>query len=430
MGLRNPFRIEINRENGDLYVADYSPDAGQANPGRGPAGHGKWAIVRKPANYGWPYCATAELPYVDYDFATGKSGAQFNCAAPVNESPHNTGLRELPPVEQPDMWYSYSRSAEFPELGTGGIGPMAGPVYDFDEKATHGRNSRAWPEYFDGVPLFYEWTRDYTKAFHLDGNGKLSRIESVLPSITFDNGIDMEFGPDGALYVLEYGDGYFLENPDAQLARIDYIGRDGNHSPAPKVSADETNGLAPLTVKFSSEGTMDADGDRLLYEWDFDADGTVDSREANPAFTYKENGLYRATLKVTDVGGPERGRSAAASVEIVVGNAAPVVELVKPAEGQPFHFGDVVQFEVRVTDDQSVNCSRVQVTYILGHDQHGHPQTTASGCTGSITTTVPSGHDPETDNLTGVFVASYTDAGADGLPALTGTDEVVLQPAD
>ena len=32
-----------------------------------------------------------ELPYVDYNFATGVSGAPFNCAAPVNDSPNNTG---------------------------------------------------------------------------------------------------------------------------------------------------------------------------------------------------------------------------------------------------------------------------------------------------------------------------------------------------
>ena len=45
------------------------------------------------ANFGWPYCATAELPYRDYNFATGVSGAAFNCAAPVNKSPNNTGER-------------------------------------------------------------------------------------------------------------------------------------------------------------------------------------------------------------------------------------------------------------------------------------------------------------------------------------------------
>ncbi|MFG3577644.1 PQQ-dependent sugar dehydrogenase [Micromonospora chersina] len=424
MGLRNPFRIELNRESGDLYVGDYSPDAGAPDPLRGPAGHGKWLAARKAGNYGWPYCATAQLPYVDYDFATGQSGATFNCAAPVNESPHNTGLRQLPPVEQPQVWYNYGPSAQFPELGTGGIGPMAGPAYQFAQPTTRGRAPVAWPAHYDGMPLFHEWTRDYVKGFRLDADGDLTGIEPVLPSITFDNPMDLEFGPDGALYVLEYGDGYFSENPDAQLARIDYTGWTGNHTPVPQVSAAPTNGVAPLTVTFSSEGTTDYDGDRLTYAWDFDNDGKVDSRAANPTFTYRKNGLYNATLNVSDPG----GLSASASVRIVVGNAAPVVELVKPADGQPFAFGDTVQFEVRVTDDQPVDCSRVTVTYVLGHDQHGHPQTTATGCTGSIQTTAPSGHDPEHDNLTAVFVASYTDAGGDGLPSLSGSDQVVLVP--
>ncbi|MEV1145171.1 PQQ-dependent sugar dehydrogenase [Micromonospora sp. NPDC049799] len=426
MGLRNPFRIELNRETDELYVADYSPDAGDPDPSRGPAGHGKWFAAREAGNYGWPYCATAQLPYVDYDFATGASGALFDCAAPVNESPHNTGLRQLPPVEQPQVWYSYGPSAQFPELGTGGIGPMAGPAYQFSRPTTRGRAPVAWPAYYDGMALFHEWTRDYVKGFRLDADGDLTGIEPVLPSLTVDNPMDMEFGPDGALYVLEYGDGFFSENPDAQLARIDYTGWTGNHTPVPQVSATPTAGLAPLTVAFSSDGTTDYDGDRLRYAWDFDNDGTVDSRAANPTFTYRENGLYHATLQVSD----PRGLSASASVRVVVGNAAPVVELVRPGDGQAFSFGDRVEFEVRVTDDQPVDCSRVSVTYVLGHDTHGHPQTTATGCTGSIQTTVPSGHDPATDNLTGVFVASYTDAGGDGLPALTGTDQVVLVPTE
>ena len=425
MGLRNPFRIELNRATGELYVADYSPDARAADPNRGPSGHGKWLAARKPGNYGWPYCATDALPYVDYDFATGQSGAPFDCAAPVNDSPHNTGLRTLPPVQKPQVAYTYGVSPQFPELGDGGIGPMAGPAYDFDRRATRGRTAVAWPSYYDGLPLFHEWTRDYVKAFRQDARGAVTGIEPVLPSVVFDNPMDLEFGPDGALYVLEYGDGYFSENPDAQLARIDHIGFTGNHTPVPQASATPTAGVAPLTVAFSSAGTTDADGDALRYEWYLDDDDRIDSRAPNPTFTYRENGLYRATLKVTD----RAGRSASTEVRIAVGNATPVVELVNPVEGQPFSFGDTVTFEVRVTDDQPVDCARVTVTYILGHDSHGHPQTTASGCTGSITTTVPEGHDPETDNLTGVFVASYTDSGSDGLPALTGTDQVVLVPS-
>ena len=328
-------------------------------------------------------------------------------------------------MTQPQVWYSYRLSAEFPELETGGIGPMAGPAYQFDRKAKPVTGATPWPAYYDNVPLFYEWTRDYIKEFRLDADrDDVADINDVLGSFTLVHPIDVEFGRNGSLYVLNYGEGFFGQNqPGGELVRIDHIGPGGNRAPTVTVAADDDNGLAPHTVHFTSN-VNEPDGQRVRYAWDFDADGRVDSRVATPTFTYTRNGVFRATLTVTD----QFGRSASDYVEIVVGNTPPVVEFVRPQAGQPFRFGDTVQFEVRVTDDQPVDCSRVQVTYILGHDTHGHPQTTAFGCTGSIQTTVPAGHDPATDDLRGVFSAQYTDAPGDGLPPLTGEDEVVLEP--
>ena len=92
-----------------------------------------------------------------------------------------------------------------------------------------------------------------------------------------------------------------------------------------------------------------------------------------------------------------------------------------------FQFGDTVQYEVAVTDDQPVDCSKVQVTYILGHDTHGHPLTRRSGAP-AVITTVPAGTIPATDDLSAVFAAEYTDAGSGNLPPLTGTDQVVIEP--
>jgi cytochrome c len=426
MGLRNPFRIAVNRENGDLYVADYSPDAGEADPARGPAGQGKWFVARGPGNYGWPYCATDELPYIDGQFVPGpepdnpgfeSSGVPFDCDDPVNESPNNTGLRELPAVEHPDVFYGYAASEQFPELGTGGIGPMAGPAYDFRRN----NNSRIkWPEYYDGVPLFYEWTRDYIKEFRLDGGGDVFKINPVAPLLRENNPMDIEFGPDGALYTLEYGDGFFVENDDAQVARIDFVR--GNRTPTVTISANQTNAEEPpLEVEFTSDAS-DPDGDRLTYEWDFDADGEVDSTEPNPTFTYTETGVFDATLKVTD----RTGRSAPASIEIVVGNQVPQVRFVQPTPDTPFQFGDTVEYEVEVTDDQPVDCSRVTVFYLLGHDEHSHSLSQTSGCTGQIEADVGD-HGGET-NLFAVFGAEYEDEGVDGQGSLTGTAEVVLRP--
>ena len=155
-------------------------------------------------------------------------------------------------MTQPDVWYTYTLSAEFPELGTGGIGPMAGPAYQFDAKVAKGKNSTAWPEYYDGVPLFYEWTRDYIKAFFTEG-GDVTRIEDVLASFDLQNPIDMEFGPNGSLYVLNYGNGFFGSNqPGAELVRIDYIGPGGNYTPTVNVTASQVEGAPPLTVQFTS----------------------------------------------------------------------------------------------------------------------------------------------------------------------------------
>jgi PKD repeat protein len=300
-------------------------------------------------------------------------------------------------------------------LGTGGIGPMGGPAYQYDARS----DSRVkWPAHYDGKPLFYEWTRDYVKAFTLDANDQVTAIESVVPSIPIDNPMDVEFGPDGALYVLEYGDGYFSENPEAQLARIDYA--PANKTPVVKVNAEPTVGDAPFTVTFTSAGTYDPDGDTLKYAWDFDADGDVDSRHPYPSFTYTENGDYRATLKVTD----STGRSASAEYLVHVGPVVPTVSFVTPTDGQPFEFGDTVPFEVAVTDDEPVNCSAVTVRFILGHNEHGHEISTASGCTGSFTTFLDPGHSGE-GNIAAVFVAEYTDA--DGQ---TSSTMVVLAPQD
>jgi hypothetical protein len=78
--------------------------------------------------------------------------------------------------------------------------------------------------------------------FRLDRQRRFSEIRRMLPSLVFQNPIDMQFGPDGALYVLEYGDGYFSENPAAQLARVDFL--QGNYTPVPVVTADVAFGSA------------------------------------------------------------------------------------------------------------------------------------------------------------------------------------------
>ncbi len=100
MGFRNPFRITVDPKTGWLLLGDYGPDAGSTNPNRGPQGSVEFNVVDQPGFYGWPYCVRDNVPVQRLQLRRpASSGPQFNCANPVNNSPNNTGLTNLPPAQ-------------------------------------------------------------------------------------------------------------------------------------------------------------------------------------------------------------------------------------------------------------------------------------------------------------------------------------------
>ena len=227
MGLRNPFRISVDSETGWLYWGDVGPDAVETSPTRGPRGYDEFNQARAAGNFGWPYFVADNQAYNDYNFATNTAGAKFNPAAPVNDSPNNTGPRNLPPAQPALIWYPYAASAQFPELGSGGRTAMAGPVYHFDPAAS---SPFKLPEYYDDTLFVYEWSRNWIKEVKLDANGRVLKINPFAPNLVLNRPMDMDIGPDGAMYVLEWGGGFGGGSADAQLVRIDYL---GNPPPPP-----------------------------------------------------------------------------------------------------------------------------------------------------------------------------------------------------
>ncbi|MGA5446503.1 lectin [Streptomyces umbrinus] len=414
MGFRNPFRMSVDKPTGIVYLGDYGPDAGTASPTRGPGGQVEFNRITKAGNYGWPYCTGDNDAYIDYNFATGASGSAFNCSAPTNSSPNNTGLTGLPPVQP--AWIPYD-GGSVPEFGNGSESPMGGPVYRYDATST---SEVKFPQEYDGDYFAGEFGRRWIKRIESGTDGTVQSINAFPWSGT--QVMDMAFGPDGALYVLDYGTGYFSGDENSALYRIEHV-TDGL-APTAQAKADVTSGKAPLAVSFSSAGSTDPDGDALSHAWTF-GDGAT-STAANPSHTYTANGQYTATLKVTDT----TGKSATASVQITVGNTAPTVKLELPLDGSIHDFGDAIPFKVTVTDpeDGTIDCSKVKVTFIVGHDSHGHPQTSTTGCNGTLQTLADGEHDPNA-NIFGVIDAEYTDKGAGGQPALTSHDQHVVQPS-
>lgn len=214
MGTRNPYRISVDKHTGYLYWGDVGPDAGTDSVNRGPKAYDEINQARKAGFYGWPYFVGDNKAYHERNFKTGKSGEAFNPEKPMNTSPNNTGLTELPPSQKAFIWYPYDESKEFPLLGKGGRTIMAGPVY-YKEDFKNAKN--AFPEYFDGKLFIYEWMRGWVMAVTMDEQGNYVNMERFMPSYRFSNPMDMEFGPEGDLYMLEYGTGWFQGNDDARL---------------------------------------------------------------------------------------------------------------------------------------------------------------------------------------------------------------------
>ena len=86
MGFRNPFRLQVD-ENDVAYVTDYSPDSNTQQRSRGPAGTGRYEIVRKAANYGWPTCySSASSAYYKWNFSEFAPGTT-TAGIPLNNPP-------------------------------------------------------------------------------------------------------------------------------------------------------------------------------------------------------------------------------------------------------------------------------------------------------------------------------------------------------
>ncbi|MFG2830221.1 ThuA domain-containing protein [Streptomyces sp. NPDC048434] len=262
MGVRNPSRISVDKKTDTLYAGWVGPDAGTPSTTWGPAKYDTFAVITHASNRGWPFCMGNKQPYRDRNLPDPtKPLGWYDCDHLKNESPNNDGLVNIPPAEANNIWYSpqgggpdYPRDAHgipsyqlseqrllLPWLKGGGQAAMDGPVYRFDAGSA---SKDKWPAYWDGkwfVGDFYDGDQP-RHAVVMDpktaSSGGLpahaESLDKIIPvgADGIRNLMGWTFGPDGALYVLDYGRGFFTSDPKSALWRITYQG--GEPTPRPQ----------------------------------------------------------------------------------------------------------------------------------------------------------------------------------------------------
>jgi glucose/arabinose dehydrogenase len=316
-GFRNPYRFALRPGGAGPVVGDVGFNS-----------HEEIDLAEPGGNYGWP-CWEGPGPTPGWD---------SNVACDPFYAPGA--------VDEPAWTYGNGPGASI----------VGGPPYPA---------SGPFPAAFDGDYLVGDYAQGWIKRLELGSE------PPVVKEFAGGAGpLDLQVTPAGNVaYAAAEGLSF-----DGRVAEIRHC--PVNCGPVARFSVDRIFGDAPLAVKFDASKSFDwDDGDTLTYDWDF-GDGSAHSTAKSPAHTYADDGLFTATLTVSD-----GERSAERSVKIWSANTPPVPKIEAPADGSAFRIGTPVQLKGSATDREDGAVADLSWTVMLRHNRHLHPFDSGVGAT-------------------------------------------------
>ena len=167
----------------------------------------EYNLRTSPGFEGWPYFVGNNTKFV---------GNQ-DPAAPVNKSRWNTGLTTLPPARPSTAL----PASFFNPPSKMGPAPITGPLYLYDGDS---KSTVKFPPHFNRKWFITDWYNSFLYVLDIDSDGnKVTGFQRFLPT-TFDGPLDVRQGPDGALYIVNYGTDYFASKNSTSIMKISYTG--------------------------------------------------------------------------------------------------------------------------------------------------------------------------------------------------------------
>ena len=327
-GMRNPFRFGVRPGTGEVWIGD--------------VGWNTWEEIQRlqaptaaVTNFGWP-CYEGSARQSGYDSAN----------LSICENLYAEGAAA---VRAPLFSWNHGSQVVPGEGCPTGSSSAAGIAF---EPVNGG-----YPSEYRGALFFADYSRDCIWAMlpGSDGVPDPGQIRTFAAGAA--NPVQLQIGPGGDLFYPDFDGG--------TIRQVSFT--PANQPPTAVAGATPTTGSAPLTVQFDGSGSSDPDaGDSLSYAWDLDGDGQYDDSTAvAPSHTYTSQGVYTASLRVTD----SHDASSSAAVTITVGNSAPTATITSPAPGTTWKVGDLIQFAGGATDaqDGALPASALSWSLILHH---------------------------------------------------------------
>jgi glucose/arabinose dehydrogenase len=449
LGLRNPFRISLRPNSGSTNAADGRPGVFYI----GDVGWLTWEdmnVCTGPGqNFGWPLYEglEAQPDYMSADIENqdapnplfGISGCTRRCfyfrellkqdtpGAPSWPNPCNPA-QQIPaniprfvhtrPVLDWKHGAHVMRTGIFSDNNAAviGVGDNGSPVAGVQVPG----NCSVAGTWYTGGEFPSEYKNTY---FHGDwGGGWIMNFRFT----TDDKPAEVNLFAQGLGPVVHvtthprFGELYYVSWFSNRIYKISYGAT--NRPPIAVINADKRYGARPLTVQFSSVGSVDPDGQPITFSWSF-GDGTASSTAPDPSHTFSPAHTRPTNYVVRLVVAESGGRRGTNTLNVSVNNTPPVVTITNPTNNTRYSVASQTTYPLsaNVADaEHSTADLRWEWQTILHHNDHTHAEPVD---TNAVTTTLISPTSCDLDTYHYAIKLTVTD-----VLGLSGTDEVVLYP--
>ncbi|MDQ3001512.1 MAG: PQQ-dependent sugar dehydrogenase [Fibrobacterota bacterium] len=193
-GTRNNYSMALDPVRRWVMWGDVGPDVTD------PMKREEFNLRKTPGFEGWPY----------FTGLNTKISGNKDANTPTNTSKWNKGLTTLPPA----------RPAFF--IDTIGRAPISGPLYLYDGDS---KSTVKFPPHFHRKWFVTDFQSSRIEVLTLDSAGeKVTKSQPIFKNFSFSGPVDFRSGPDGALYVVNYGSNNFSVTPSTGIVKISYKG--------------------------------------------------------------------------------------------------------------------------------------------------------------------------------------------------------------